>query len=119
MDQENHISYIEFPTRDLEHSKTFFQEVFNWSFKDYSPGYASFKNAGIEGGFYQVEKDTDISKETVLVVLYSRNLETTLKKVQSADGIITKKTFSFPGGKRFEFREPGGNKLAVWSQDNE
>ncbi|VAW15709.1 Glyoxalase family protein [hydrothermal vent metagenome] len=28
-----------------------------------------------------------------------------------------KEIFSFPGGRRFHFREPGGNELAVWSAD--
>ena len=36
--------------------------------------------------------------------------------VRKAGGHITKPPFSFPGGRRFHFREPGGNELAVWSE---
>ena len=30
--------------------------------------------------------------------------------------VITQPPFTFPGGRRFHFREPGGNELAVWSE---
>jgi len=30
-------------------------------------------------------------------------------------GKIIKEIFSFPGGRRLHYREPGGNELAVWS----
>jgi predicted enzyme related to lactoylglutathione lyase len=35
--------------------------------------------------------------------------------VLAAGGKITRDIFSFPGGQRFHFKEPGGNELAVWS----
>ena len=31
-------------------------------------------------------------------------------------GEIVRPVFSFPGGSRFQFVEPGGNELAVWSE---
>jgi uncharacterized protein len=34
--------------------------------------------------------------------------------VVGAGGVITLDPFDFPGGRRFHFREPGGNELAVW-----
>jgi predicted enzyme related to lactoylglutathione lyase len=36
-------------------------------------------------------------------------------RVLAAGGKITRDIFSFPGGQRFHFKEPGGNELAVWS----
>jgi predicted enzyme related to lactoylglutathione lyase len=33
--------------------------------------------------------------------------------VRQAGGTITKEAFSFPGGRRFHFRDPGGNELAA------
>ena len=30
-------------------------------------------------------------------------------------GTIVKEIFSFPGGRRFEFTDPSGNHLAVWT----
>ena len=49
------------------------------------------------------------------MVFYSANLEETLEKVKSAGGVIVKETFSFPGGRRFQFCEPSGNEFAVWT----
>ncbi len=28
--------------------------------------------------------------------------------------MVTVEPFAFPGGRRFQFREPGGNELATW-----
>ena len=33
------------------------------------------------------------------------------------DGVILKPIFNFPGGRRFHFRDPAGNELAVWGPD--
>jgi predicted enzyme related to lactoylglutathione lyase len=49
------------------------------------------------------------------VVLYSHSLEATLAAVKAAGGRIVKDIFSFPGGRRFQFEDPSGNELAVWS----
>ncbi len=50
-----------------------------------------------------------------LVVLYSDALERVQERIKGAGGRILKPIFSFPGGRRFHFVEPGGNELAVWS----
>ena len=49
------------------------------------------------------------------MVFYSEQLEQTLAKVEAAGGQITQAIFSFPGGRRFQFTEPSGNEMAVWS----
>ncbi|HAV71216.1 MAG TPA: glyoxalase family protein, partial [Stenotrophomonas sp.] len=36
--------------------------------------------------------------------------------VLAQGGQIIKPVFAFPGGSRFQFLEPGGNELAVWSE---
>jgi len=48
-------------------------------------------------------------------VLFSRDLDATLAAVRAAGGEVSKKPFTFPGGRRFHFRDPTGNELAVWS----
>jgi hypothetical protein len=53
---------------------------------------------------------------SALVVLYSDDLDATLRKVEAAGGEVVKPIFEFPGGRRFHFTEPGGNELAVWSE---
>ncbi len=48
-------------------------------------------------------------------MIYAIDLEAVEEAVKKAGGRIVKPTFSFPGGRRFEFADPTGNLLAVWS----
>lgn len=109
------INYLEFPSRDLVATKQFFIQAFAWSFTDYGPDYTAFANAGMDGGFFKSGLISTADNGGALVVLYSPNLETTLATVKNSGGIIVKEIFTFPGGRRFHFLEPGGNELAVWS----
>ncbi len=45
------------------------------------------------------------------------NLEAALAAVEAAGGTITCSIFAFPGGRRFHFREPGGNELSVFAEN--
>jgi predicted enzyme related to lactoylglutathione lyase len=49
------------------------------------------------------------------MVIYALDLEAMLASVKNAGGKIKKEIFSFPGGRRFHFKDPNGNELAVWS----
>lgn len=48
------------------------------------------------------------------MVLYTEDIETTKNKVISAGGTIVKDIFSFPGGKRFQFKDLDGYEIAVY-----
>ena len=50
-----------------------------------------------------------------MVVLYSKDLAASREAVVEAGGTISVEIFEFPGGRRFQFRDPSGNELAVWS----
>lgn len=115
---ENHekINYVEFPAYNLEATKAFFIKAFGWSFQDYGPEYTSFSNSGIASGFYRSELSARAENGSALIVLHSNDLEGTFSKVEDAGGVILKEIFSFPGGRRFHFTEPSGNKFAVWSE---
>jgi len=110
--KNNHISYVEFRTNDLEKTKTFYNKVFGWSFKDYGPTYASFSESGVFGGFSLTEESV---VNGVLVVLYHQDLNAIKKSIIEEGGMISKEIFSFPGGSRFHFQDHSGNELAVWS----
>jgi len=114
MTEATKINYIEFPVSDMAASKAFYTKAFGWTYVDYGPEYASFENAGIDGGF-DVSSERTPNRNGVLVVLVSDDLEASLEKVKSAGAEITKGIFSFPGGRRFQFLDPSGNELAVWS----
>jgi predicted enzyme related to lactoylglutathione lyase len=50
------------------------------------------------------------------VVLRADDLEAAQKQIEAAGGEIVRPIFSFPGGKRFHFKEPSGNEMAVWCE---
>jgi hypothetical protein len=111
------INYLEFASKDLAATKLFFREVFNWQFTDYGPDYVAFeKSAGLDGGFYASESVSQTSNGAPLVVFHAADLNAIEKTIVDHGGIILKPIFEFPGGKRFQFQEPGGNEFAVWSE---
>lgn len=107
------IDYVEFQTAAIGQSKDFFATAFGWGYVDYGPAYADIQNAGLSGGLSGDQSNGDLPP---LVVLKTDDLEAALLAVTSAGGQITKQIFDFPGGRRFQFSEPGGNELAVWSE---
>ncbi|MFN3581048.1 MAG: VOC family protein [Pseudomonas sp.] len=116
MKENGKINYVELPSRDLEVTKRFFAAAFGWSFTDYGPEYVAINDAGLDGGFYQSDKIATTDNGSVLVVLYSNDLNRALERVKAAGGSILQDIFSFPGGKRFHFSDPNGNEYAVWSE---
>lgn len=116
MNKTGQINYIEMPSRDLDATKRFFSTAFGWRFVDYGPDYVAIENAGVDGGFFKSDKRVSTANGSVLVVLYSSELEDSAEKVRSAGGKIIQDIFSFPGGRRFHFTDPNGNEYAVWSE---
>lgn len=115
MTKHESINYVEFSTRDMPATKAFFEKCFGWSFADYGDEYTAFSNGALDGGFYPADKASSTDTGGALVIFYSETLEATQAKVKAAGGNIIQPIFSFPGGRRFHFAEPGGNELAVWS----
>ena len=116
MHEHEKINYVEFPAKNLEATKAFFESAFGWSFADYGPGYAAFSDQGLDGGFFKSDLAASADRGSALIVFYSDNLEETQSKIESAGGRIMKPIFPFPGGRRFHFAEPSGNEFAVWSE---
>lgn len=116
MPADRKIDYIELPARDLQLAKTFYSSVFGWQFVDYGPEYCAFNDGRLDGGFYQANLNATTANGSVLVVLYADDLEAVLARVRGGGGCIVKDIFSFPGGRRFQFADPNGNELAVWSE---
>ncbi|HEY5290435.1 MAG TPA: VOC family protein [Caulobacteraceae bacterium] len=112
MREDGKIDYVEFPASDLAAVKRFYADAFGWAFTDYGPGYAAFDRAGTDGGF-----NGEDGPPAPLVILYAHDLEAMQSKVEAAGGEIVRSILSFPGGRRFHFRDPCGNILGVWSAD--
>ena len=111
MREDGKIDYVELPGGELATTKAFYAEAFGWRFVDYGPSYAAF-DEGLDGGF---QGDRDEAPAAALVVLWANDLETMQRKVEAAGGVLTQAIFAFPGGRRFHFRDPAGNELAVVS----
>jgi uncharacterized protein len=112
MSKDRRIDYVEFPARDIAGVKQFYSEAFGWKFTDYGPSYTSFEDGRLAGGFTTA---ASVAVGGALVVIYADDLEAAESRVRSAGGSIVKPIFSFPGGRRFQFHDPSGNELAVWS----
>ncbi len=111
-EQDRRIDYVEFSATDIGAVKRFYADVFGWEFEDYGPDYTAFRDGRMNGGFAKVEQ---VAAGGPLVVIYAIDLEALRAAVKAAGGAITKEIFSFPGGRRFQFRDPSGNELAVWT----
>jgi uncharacterized protein len=112
--RNNRLDYVELPAPDadsLRASKLFYEKAFGWRYNDYGPEYADTQSSGVSSG---IAVDPERSTRP-LPVLFASDLEGAKAKVIAAGGRLTKEIFSFPGGRRFQFTDPAGNELAVWS----
>jgi len=116
--RDNHIDYVEFPAGSPDAfaaAKRFYQEVFGWSFQAWGDEYADTKASGVTAGFASAPGDRP---PVPLVVVFVADLEAAQARVIKAGGQIEREIISFPGGRRFEYRDPAGNRLGVWSDQS-
>ncbi len=108
------LDYLEMtaPGGSFDAVKAFYAAAFGWSFTAYGPDYAAF-DEGLEGGF---DAGPSAVAAPPLPVLYSEALEETFAAVEQTGGRSVRPIFSFPGGRRFHFRDPAGNELAGWGE---
>lgn len=111
-EHDRRLDYIEFPATNVAEAKRFYGHVFGWTFEDYGPDYTSFNDGRLSGGFRTAQ---EVQSGGPLVVIYSKELEAMEARISKAGGSIVRETFEFPGGRRFHFKDPSGNELAVWS----
>jgi predicted enzyme related to lactoylglutathione lyase len=115
MPTDRRIDYIELPASDFDTVQAFYSRVFGWTFTDYGEQYRAFNEGNLDGGFYLSDSHSNTDNGAALIIFYARDLEAMQQSVQDAGGRILKSIFSFPGGRRFQFADPHGNELAVWS----
>ena len=112
----NKVAYVELPARDAEsvdQLKAFYGRAVGWTFEDWGPSYAAFR-AGVDGG---LNGEPEHRTAAPLVILETDDLQATEVAVRAAGGEVTLPIFAFPGGRRFHFRDPAGNELAVMQVD--
>jgi hypothetical protein len=113
MPKDGAVDYIELPAADIAATKAFYTAAFGWNFTDYGPDYVAFEFDGREGGFNAERKV--VSSGGALLVLYANDLDAMENKVRGAGAEITERQ-EFTGGRRFHFRDPNGNEIAVWTK---
>lgn len=104
------IDYIEFPSSNRPMTSAFFQAAFGWGVVSYGPDYDGITGAGIDSGVDQASEKV----LATMAIIHTDDLDAAERRVVSAGGVITRPQFDFPGGRRFHFREPGGNEMAVY-----
>lgn len=109
------IDYVEIPSTDVARSRAFFTALLGWAFTDYGPDYTAFEDGRIAGGFFKSPQVSRTSAGGALPVIYLEALEQAKADVLRLGATITRDIFSFPGGRRFQFTEPGGSEFAIWS----
>ena len=111
---EARIDYVELPSATAhELTRAFYAMAFGWEFTDYGPSYSATTNGTTDVG---LQGDPADGLSAPLPVVRVDDLEAAFDSVTKAGGVIAKAIFSFPGGRRFQFVDPGGNELAVWSE---
>ena len=105
------LDYMELPSADARKSREFFGKAFGWGFADYGGSYAEIRDAGL---LFGVNADAGDMSTAPMPVIRTDDLAAAEKAVVEAGGVITRRPYTFPGGRRFFFREPGGAELAVY-----
>jgi predicted enzyme related to lactoylglutathione lyase len=116
--RNDRFDYLEFVTgspNELQRTQDFLAEVFGWSYRAWCDGCADTEDSGLVSGI-SVEAG---AASIPLPVVYSTDLEHLHGRIEAAGGEVTREILSFPGGRRFHFREPSGTELAAWTQAEE
>jgi predicted enzyme related to lactoylglutathione lyase len=110
----NRICFVELPTASIASTKAFYVDAFGLAMTDFGPTYSCTLTGDVDLG---LQADSAEATRAPLPVIQVDSVEATEALVKRAGGVITKPTFSFPGGRRFHFRDPGGNELAAMQAD--
>jgi len=108
------INYVELPSANFAASAKFYTDAFGWSLTSFGPTYACTMTGDVDIG---LQGDMPEATKALLPVVEVEDLEAAFATVQGAGGTISRPIFGFPGGRRFHFRDPSGNELAVMKAD--
>ena len=110
----NRICFVELPAAAAGPTKSFYSDAFGFVMTDFGPTYSCTMTGDVDLG---LQADGKEASQAPLPVIQVESLEVTESLVKRAGGVITKATFSFPGGRRFHFRDPTGNERAAMQSD--
>ena len=107
-------NFIELPASDLAAAKDFYTRAFGWELTAFGPTYACTMTGDVDVG---LQGDAAEATRAPLPVIAVQDLDAALQAVTAAGATLVRPIFSFPGGRRFQFRDPHGNELAVMQAD--
>ena len=104
------ICFVELPAPAIAPAKAFYAAAFGLAMTDFGPTYACTMSGTVDLG---LQADATEATRAPLPVILVDSLDAAEAAVRAAGGKITRAAFSFPGGRRFHFRDPAGNELAA------
>lgn len=102
--------FLELPVADIKAAQAFYGAAFGWEMTGFGPTYACTLTGDVDLG---LQADPAERTRAPLIVIQVADLEEALGAVKAAGGVISKPIFSYPGGRRFHFRDLDGNELAA------
>lgn len=108
--------YVELPAAELENAVRFYEAAFGWTLARFGPTYAGTTTGDTDVG---LQADSAEAPKAPLPVIQVDDIAAAASAVEAAGGDIIRPVFDFPGGRRFHFRDPDGNELAVWQKSSE
>jgi uncharacterized protein len=106
--------FLELSVADAARAQAFYAGAFGWDMTGFGPTYACTMTGDVDVG---LQADPEEQSAAPLIVIRVDDVDAQLASVVNAGGTITKPIFAFPGGRRFHFRDPDGNELAVYTPD--
>lgn len=110
------IDYVELPAARLDEAVAFYEAAFGWTLARFGPTYAATTTGDTDLG---LQADSAEATKAPLAVIQVEDIAAAAAAVEAAGGDIIRPVFDFPGGRRFHFRDPTGNELAVWQTSGE
>ncbi|HEY6741551.1 MAG TPA: VOC family protein [Lapillicoccus sp.] len=108
------IDYLELAAPDVAAAKAFYSAAFGWPFNASGPEYAGIRNPEGDNEVGGLTAAATAAGGGVLVLVYSEDLDASVRAVEKAGGTLTSPPFEYPGGRRFHFTDPAGNELGVY-----
>lgn len=109
------LNYVELPVGDVGAAKRFYEQIFGWPLTEFGPTYAATLTGGTDLG---LQGDSSEATRSPLPVIEVDDLEAAFNAVTQAGAEIVRPIFAFPGGRRFQFLDPGGNEIACMKSDH-
>ena len=109
------LDYVELGVSNLAATREFYATAFGWEFTDYGPDYAGIRAPDGDGEVGGLNPARPPAGGGPLLLLFSDDLDASVRAVREAGGEVLAEPYAFPGGRRFHFADPDGYELAVWS----